>query len=120
MPRSHTLDSTTGKVPVLDRWSLTQHLRQIHENTIESRFGVMQKVLWEANQRYERGCYNACAAMIRRLVENLIVECYERHGVADRIKKGGEYLEFGALICKASNEPIPKLTRKHKEDSARP
>ena len=25
----------------------------------------MQKVLWEANQRYERGCYNACAAMIR-------------------------------------------------------
>src|SRR5438445_7205856 len=54
-----------GRSPVLDRWSLTQHLRQIHENTIESRFGVMRKVLWEANQRYERGCYNACAAMSR-------------------------------------------------------
>jgi hypothetical protein len=58
------------------------------------------------NQCYERGCYNACAAMIRRLVENLIVECYERHGIADRIKKGGEYLEFGALIAKRPTNPL--------------
>jgi len=84
------------------------------DDLIENRFGVMQKVLWEANQCYERGCYNACAAMIRRLVESLIVECYERHGNADRIKKNGEYLEFGALIGKASNEPVLKLTRNTK------
>jgi hypothetical protein len=81
---------------------------------IDARFGVMQKVLWEANLCYERGCYNACAAMIRRLVENLIIECYEQRGIPDRIKKDGEYVEFGALIGKASNEPLLKLTRNTK------
>ena len=93
---------------IAGRWAFTS------DDLIESRFGVMQKVLWEANQCYERGCYNACSAMIRRLVENLIVECYERHGITDRIKKEGEYLEFGALIGKASNEPVLKLTRNTK------
>src|SRR6266567_2660350 len=110
-PKART--ALAAELDALETQAVTQApVPFLPDDLIDNRFGVMQKVLWEANQCYERGCYNACAAMIRRLVENLIVECYERHGVADRIKKGGEYLEFGALICKASNEPIPKLTRK--------
>jgi hypothetical protein len=73
----------------LDTQAVTQanSVPFLPDDMIDTRFGVMQKVLWEANQCYERGCYNACAAMIRRLVENLIVECYERQGISDRIKK---------------------------------
>ena len=104
-----------AELDALDTQAVTQApVPFLPDDLIDNRFGVMQNVLWEANQCYERGCYNACAAMIRRLVENLIVACYERQGVADRIKKGGEYLEFGALIGKASNEPILKLTRNTK------
>ena len=46
----------------------------------------LQKILWEANRCYDAACYNACAAMMRRLVENLIVEAFERHRLADRIR----------------------------------
>jgi len=81
---------------------------------IEDRRFVLQKVLWEANRCYERACYNACAAMIRRLFENLVVEAFEHHGIADQIKKDGEYLEFGALIGKATNESKLRLTRNTK------
>jgi len=81
---------------------------------IDDRHGVLQKILWEANRCYDAACYNACAAMIRRLVESLIIEAFERHAIADRIKQGGEYIEFGDLIGKAAAEPILRLTRNTK------
>lgn len=74
----------------------------------------MKAVLWEVNKCYDRGCYNACASMIRRLFENLVIEAFEHHGIEDQIKKDGEFLEFGALIGKAANESKLKLTRNTK------
>lgn len=81
---------------------------------IDERHVVLQKVLWEANRCYDAACYNACAAMMRRLVESLIIEAFERHGIADRIKHNGEYIEFGVLIGKAAAEPALRLTRNTK------
>lgn len=81
---------------------------------IDDRHGVLQKVLWEANRCYDAACYNSCAAMIRRLVESLIIEAFEGRGIADKIKKDGECLEFGALIGKAAAEPVLRLTRNTK------
>lgn len=76
--------------------------------------GVLEKVLWETNRCYDAACYNSCAAMIRRLVENLIIEASERHGIANKIMRDGDYLEFGALIGKAAAEPKLRLTRNTK------
>jgi hypothetical protein len=52
--------------------------------------------------------------MMRRLVESLVIEAFEHHNIADRIKQNGEYVEFGSLIGKASAEPILRLTRNTK------
>ncbi len=82
---------------------------------IENRHMVLQKVLWEANRCYDAACYNSCAAMIRRLVENLIIEAFEGHGIGGKIKRDGEYLEFGALIGKAATEQELRLTRNTKK-----
>lgn len=81
---------------------------------IDERHRVLQKVLWEANRCYDAACYNSCAAMIRRLVENLIIEAFERLGIADKIKRDGEFIEFGSLIGKAAGEPMLRLTRNTK------
>lgn len=81
---------------------------------IGDRHTILQKVLWEANRCYDAACYNSCAAMIRRLVESLVIEAYERHGIADRIKRDGEYVEFGTLVGKAAAEPTLRLTRNTK------
>jgi hypothetical protein len=81
---------------------------------VPDRYGVLQKILWEANRCYDGACYNACAAMMRRLIETLIIEAFEHLGVGDKIRQSGEYLEFGALIGKATAEPMLRLTRNTK------
>lgn len=81
------------------------------EDIIDDRRGILRKVLHEANKCYEVECFNASAAMIRRLVESLIIEAFEHHVIAETIKASGEYLEFGALIGKATGEPKLGLTR---------
>jgi hypothetical protein len=74
--------------------------------------GVYRKVLEEANRCYGQGCPNACAAMLRRLVESLIIEAFEAHKIEARIKDStGEYLELKALIGKAVADADLKLTR---------
>jgi len=81
---------------------------------ISDRYPILQKILWEANRTYNAACYNACAAMLRRLVESLTIEAFERHGLSERIKKNAEYVEFRALIGIASAEPALRLTRNTK------
>ncbi len=74
--------------------------------------GVYRKVLDEANRCFAQNCPNACAAMLRRLVESLIIEAFEAHGVETKIKDtSGEYLELKALIGKATAETSLRLTR---------
>ncbi len=74
----------------------------------------MKKVLWEVNRCYDAACYNACAAMIRRLTETLIIEAFEHHGIAGKIKKDGDYLDFSGLIGMAISESKLGLTRNTK------
>ncbi|SIN83173.1 hypothetical protein SAMN05443247_00046 [Bradyrhizobium erythrophlei] len=59
----------------------------------------------QINGSYEKGWYDACAVMIRRLIETLIIETYEKHGVAHKIKgAGGDYLFLRDLIAATLNE----------------
>ena len=86
----------------------------IPNELIDDQHGVLKKVLWEVNRSYDVACYNGCAAMIRRLVESLIVQGFEHHGVADRIKRDGNYVDFSELIGKAVAETTLGLTRNTK------
>ncbi|MGA2201560.1 MAG: DUF4145 domain-containing protein [Terriglobales bacterium] len=77
--------------------------------------GVYRKVLEEANRCFAENCPNACAAMLRRLVESLIIEAFEAHKIEARIKDStGEYLELKALIGKATADADLKLSRNTK------
>jgi len=81
---------------------------------IEDRHHVPKKILWEANRCYDAACYNGCAALLRRLIETLIIGAFEHNGIGDKIKKDGEYIEFGALIGKAAAETTLNLGRETK------
>lgn len=43
----------------------------------------------QINGAYENGWYDACAVMIRRFVETFLIETFERHGAAQKIKLSG-------------------------------
>lgn len=56
-----------------------------HALFIDSR-GDIRKVVFQVNACYTATCYDACAVMIRRLIEVLIIESYEHHNRGSEIK----------------------------------
>lgn len=47
---------------------------------------------------YDAGLYDASLVMMRKLLETLIIECFERYGIEDEIKKDGHFLYLSDLI----------------------
>jgi hypothetical protein len=61
--------------------------------------GYIEKVAHQVNGCYSSGWYDSCAVMLRRLLETLIIECYETHKIDDRIKdRSGNYLFLKDLV----------------------
>jgi hypothetical protein len=55
--------------------------------------------LSQLNGCFQHRWYDACMVMARRLLETLIIECFEQHAIGDRIKNTkNEYPFLGELI----------------------
>jgi len=77
--------------------------------------GYIIKIANQVNGAYEHGWYDACAVMIRRLIETLIIECFEQHGISDSIKgPTGDFLYLRDLIDKTIKETAWNLGRNTK------
>jgi len=67
--------------------------------------GYIEEVCRELNGCFHHAYYNAAAVMLRRLLETLIIEAYERLGRETEIKDGGDnYLMFSDLAERACGE----------------
>lgn len=65
----------------------------------------------QVNLGYEHGLFDACAVMMRRLTEVLIIDAYEAKGTRDKILDKGNYLMLNGLIgCLLSGADF-KLSR---------
>lgn len=74
--------------------------------------GYIEKVAYQINGSYACGWYDACAVMLRRLLETLIIEAFECHKIENKIKNtNGDYLYLGDLITKTLNESSWNLGR---------
>jgi hypothetical protein len=78
--------------------------------------GYIEKVANQVNGCYERGWYDSCAVMIRRLVETLIIEAFEHHGIAAKIQSaGGDFLSLEDLVNMTLQETSWNLGRDTKK-----
>ena len=76
----------------------------------------IQKVAHEVNVCYRYQCFNASAAMVRRLVETLIIEIYETNGQALAIQdKDGNFLKLDGLIGKISSGSFINISQNTKQ-----
>ena len=81
--------------------------------------GYVTKIANQINGAYEHGWYDACAAMIRRLIETLIIECFEHHKIAETIKTpSGDFMYLRDLIDKAVKETAFNLGRNTQNGTA--
>jgi hypothetical protein len=74
--------------------------------------GYIEKVTNQVNGAYENGWFDACAVMIRRLIETLIIEVFEHHRLANKImNSSGDFLPLSELVEKILDEPSWNLGR---------
>lgn len=76
---------------------------QIFPDTVwKNTRGYIERVALQINVCYREGCYDACAVLIRRVTETLIIECYEHLGRTDEIKGTDDnYFMLSGLVTKA-------------------
>lgn len=59
----------------------------------------LEKIAFQMCACYEAGLYDASLVMMRKLLETLIIECFERYGIDDEIKDNkGNFLYLSDLI----------------------
>jgi hypothetical protein len=77
--------------------------------------GYIERVANQINGTYENGWYDGCAVMIRRLIETLIIEAFERHNLTNSIKnQWGDFFYLRDLIDRTLAETAWNLTRNTK------
>ncbi|MGJ0560743.1 hypothetical protein [Methylocystis sp.] len=78
--------------------------------------GYIERVANQINGAYENGWYDACAVMIRRLIETLIIEAFEHHRIAHKIQNAsGDFLYLRDLIDRTLVETAWNLSRNTKQ-----
>lgn len=78
--------------------------------------GYIERISNQINGTYENGWYDACAVLLRRLMETLIIETYEAHGIANNIKNpAGDFFYLRDLIDKLLKESAWNLSRNAKQ-----
>jgi hypothetical protein len=78
----------------------------------QTKQGYMSAIGRQMNGSYTSGWYDACAVMMRRLLEAAIIEAFEAKKIDSKIKDaGGDFLQLTGLINAALGETAWNLSR---------
>lgn len=77
----------------------------------------LQRSLLQANGCYDRRWFDASSVMIRKLIENLIIDVYEKHGKQAEIKnRDGDYFMLSGLVTAILAQSHWQLQRETKRE----
>lgn len=87
----------------------------LHRKLFEYTRGYILQIVDQINASYQSTCYDACAVMIRRLIEVLIIETFDAFNAEAEISDAsGNYFFLDELINKATTTTHWKLGRNTK------
>jgi hypothetical protein len=76
----------------------------------------LERITNQVNGCYEHGWFDGCAVMMRRLIETLIIEAFEHHGIAHKIRNpAGDFLYLADLVAATLHESTWNLGRNAKK-----
>lgn len=88
----------------------------ISNSLVRGTRSYVEKIVYQINGSYENGWYDCCAVMVRRLIETLIIETFENHKIANKIKNSSGDIRFlGDLIDATLSEKSWNLGRNSKQ-----
>jgi hypothetical protein len=84
---------------------------------VDNSRGYVVNIARQVNRCFNCESFDACAVMIRRLIETLIIEVFEKKGIAHKIKDtaSGNYFMFTDLVARLINStetPVGRNTKK--------
>ena len=83
---------------------------------IEKTRGYLENIAKQAILSYQHGLFDACLVLTRKLLEGLIIECYEKFAIGTNIKGAdGNYLYLSDLISKTLSETAWSISRNSKQ-----
>ena len=86
--------------------------RVIADSIVRQTRGYIERIANQINGCFENGWYDACAVMMRRLLETVIIEVFEAHAIASKIKNPqGDYFYLNDLISAILAESNVTLSR---------
>lgn len=73
----------------------------------------LDRLIKQINNTYKNNCYDACAVILRRLFEVVLVMAYQNLGIDAQIKTpdGKGYKMLDSIVSDAFNNPTLKLSR---------
>jgi hypothetical protein len=78
----------------------------------QAKRGYLISIGRQVNGAFRRGWYDACAVMMRRLLEIAIIEAFEARGLAAKIRDSSDnYLQLSDLVDRALKETTWSLSR---------
>jgi hypothetical protein len=76
--------------------------------------GYIKKIAEQASRCYQYELYDASFILIRKLIESLIIETFERHGIESKIKDSdGHYFFLSQLIGSVDKRNKMELKQEH-------
>ena len=102
------------KPPEIGAASPTQ--RVLAFSVVRGTRGYLEKITHQLNGSYDQGWYDACAVMMRKLIETLIIDVFEERGIAPKIQTlAGDFVQLEALVGKVTGEATWNLSRTTKQ-----
>lgn len=105
-------DSIRAKNPPPEEGAPSLEEPVVYFSLVRNTRGYLERLVHQINGAYENGWYDASAVMIRRLIETLIIEVFEKHGIASKIQNSsGDFLFLKDLISTLLSEKAWNLSR---------
>lgn len=96
--RSWLVDVLGDTTPEID-----QELGYLPQAVWSDTRGYIEKICVQLNGCFQFGFYDACSVLVRRIIETLIIECYEKQQRLDEIRNNGQIVMLSGLISRASD-----------------
>ncbi len=108
-------DSIRANNPPPEEGALSREDPVVYFSLVRNTRGYLERLVHQINGSYESGWYDASAVMTRRLVETLIIEVFEKYGIASKIQNSsGDFFYLRDLISALVSEKAWNLSKNAK------
>lgn len=88
----------------------------LDENLFLGKRGFLDKLIKQINNCYRNNCYDACAVLMRRTFEIVLILSYENLGIQHEIKdNNGDFMMLEKIVTNAVQNRTLQISRSRKE-----